>query len=289
MTFSFITTSNDKYWCFFLNLGADVIITDRPVALDNLKNNVQLNSGNITGSAVVDELIWGRNLELFKEPFDFVIGADIIYIEDTFDDLLSTIRHLSDRHTTVILSCRIRYQRDRRFLDMLRQFFKVQEVLYDSKRDVIIYSAVRNDWSRSHLHYEFHMLAKGHRKMYEQRHFTYELWHFPFNQESSFIQNMIDFEGITMTSQQRFQKLWCLKEVACNQKDILYEVSNMTLYCNVLGFCKFDSMPLYEIMIYKALKFSLFFGDSWSFIWKMLNYYVYFYSSKLIVICSVLF
>lgn len=58
--------------------------------------------------------------------------------------LLQTLEHLSSENTVVLLSCRIRYERDERFLKELRQRFSVQEVHYDSQRDIHIYRAVKN-------------------------------------------------------------------------------------------------------------------------------------------------
>lgn len=122
------------------------MLTDRSPALKTLNDNIQLNIENTSsGSIIAKELSWGEDLDRYPQSFDIVLGADIIYIEETFEELLTTIRHLSHPHTIVLLSCRIRYERDRRFLAKLRQFFTVEEVLYEAKRDVYIYSAVRND------------------------------------------------------------------------------------------------------------------------------------------------
>lgn len=126
-------------------LGADVLLTDRSLALKTLNDNIELNRANVTGSIVAKELSWGEDLDRYPQPFDILLGADIIYIEETFDQLLTTIMHLSNAQTTILLSCRIRYERDKRFLDKLRQFFRVEEILYEVKRDVHIYSAIRND------------------------------------------------------------------------------------------------------------------------------------------------
>jgi len=118
--------------------GAHVVLTDRPVALPVLLENVERN--NIAENVRVLELTWGqKNLDQFSPPFDVVVGADIVYIEETFDDLLMTIDRLSDDRTTLLLSCRIRYERDERFLELLRKRFVVN--LLHQSRDVKIFSA----------------------------------------------------------------------------------------------------------------------------------------------------
>jgi len=104
--------------------GAHVTVTDRPVALPVLWKNVEHND---VPNVQVHELTWGqKNLDQFKHPYDVVIGADIIYIEETFEDLLLTIDQLSDNKTILLLSCQIRYERDLKFLELLRKLFDVQ-------------------------------------------------------------------------------------------------------------------------------------------------------------------
>ena len=56
-----------------------------------------------------------------------------------FRDLLSTVDRLSDHGTLVVLACQIRYDRDMRFIDMLKERFTVQ--LIHHNRDVKIFTA----------------------------------------------------------------------------------------------------------------------------------------------------
>jgi len=107
------------------------------MALPMLRENVDRNS---VQNVRVRELTWGqKTLDEFWRQYDVVLGADIVYIEETFEDLLDTVDRLSDDRTLVILSCLIRYERDLRFLDMLRTRFDVQ--LVHRKRDVKIFTA----------------------------------------------------------------------------------------------------------------------------------------------------
>ncbi|EMP24309.1 Methyltransferase-like protein 21A [Chelonia mydas] len=127
-------------------LCAHVTITDREAALEFLESNVQANlPPDLQPRAVVKELTWGRNLGNFAPgKFDFILGADIIYLEDTFADLLQTLEHLCSEHTVILLSCRIRYQRDQNFLEMLKGRFSVREVHYDPSKDVRVFKAQRS-------------------------------------------------------------------------------------------------------------------------------------------------
>lgn len=124
-------------------LGANVTITDREPALDFLSTNVKTNlPPDFQGSAVVSELTWGEDLERYPAGgFDLVLGADIVYLEDTFEPLLQTLEHLCSDTSVVLLACEIRYERDTNFLSMLKQRFRTEEVYYDKQRDIHIYKA----------------------------------------------------------------------------------------------------------------------------------------------------
>ncbi|XP_067844187.1 protein N-lysine methyltransferase METTL21A isoform X1 [Heptranchias perlo] len=124
-------------------LGADVTLTDREVALQFLESNLRENiPPDQRTRARVRELSWGVNLRQFNPgSYDVVLGADIVYLEETFPDLLETLEHLSSERTTILLSCRIRYERDQNFLKMLGSRFRVERVHYDAKKDVHVYKA----------------------------------------------------------------------------------------------------------------------------------------------------
>lgn len=127
--------------------GARATITDREPALDFLSANVKANiPADSPGSAAVSELSWGEGLERYPAGgFDLVLGADIIYLEDTFVPLLQTLEHLCSGSTLLLLACKIRYQRDTDFLTLLGKRFRVKEVHYDEERDIRVYEA----WKRS--------------------------------------------------------------------------------------------------------------------------------------------
>ncbi|XP_036401765.1 protein N-lysine methyltransferase METTL21A [Megalops cyprinoides] len=127
-------------------LGAKVVITDREPAMELLRTNVQDNiPPEQQGAVMVSELTWGEGLERYPAgSYDVILGADIVYLEETFPALLRTLEHLSSDRTEVLLACRIRYERDLAFLDMLRQSFTVQEVHYDEKRDIHVYKAMKH-------------------------------------------------------------------------------------------------------------------------------------------------
>lgn len=118
-------------------------ITDREPALDFLSANVKVNlAPDIQGSVAVAELTWGEELERYPAGgFDLVLGADIVYLEDTFVPLLQTLEHLCSDTSVVLLACKIRYERDTHFLSMLKLRFQTEEVYYEKQMDIHIYKA----------------------------------------------------------------------------------------------------------------------------------------------------
>ncbi|XP_041637661.1 protein N-lysine methyltransferase METTL21A [Cheilinus undulatus] len=124
-------------------MDAKVTITDREPALDFLSANVKANLPQDSQvSVTVSELTWGEGLERYPAGgFDIVLGADIIYLENTFVPLLQTLDHLCSDTTVVLLACKIRYERDTNFLGMLKKQFSVEEVYYENQRDIHVYKA----------------------------------------------------------------------------------------------------------------------------------------------------
>lgn len=122
-------------------LGGNVTITDRKMALNVTRMNVEGNLGKDQNSVAIKELEWGQDVSSFSPPFDFVLGADVVYIEETFNDLQKTLQDLCDENSIVLLSCKIRYDRDKRFFELLSKYFRHETVMYDQEMDIIVYEA----------------------------------------------------------------------------------------------------------------------------------------------------
>jgi predicted nicotinamide N-methyase len=105
-------------------LGArSVDVTDRNTG--PAEHNLKLNSHNLDPlrPVAVRQLTWGQDVTTFQPPYDVLLAADVVYIEDSFPVLIQSMADLSDNRTTVLLSCKYRYKRDSRFLEMLRERF----------------------------------------------------------------------------------------------------------------------------------------------------------------------
>ena len=92
-------------------------------------------------SAKVEELDWTKQYDCGN--YDVILGADIIYIEDTFNDLLKTLKCLCGPQSVVYLSCRFRYDRDPKFINLMKDYFSVEQIMYDKSRDVRIFKALK--------------------------------------------------------------------------------------------------------------------------------------------------
>ena len=129
-------------------LGANVVITDTVEALNFTHENVKMNVNDSLrqNSCTVEALHWGRDMQKWQgTSWDLIIGADIVYVKETFPDLFDTLVLLTEanKETCVLLSCRIRYQRDIDFLSLLKEKFTVEEILYDKDYDVKLFRAQR--------------------------------------------------------------------------------------------------------------------------------------------------
>ena len=111
--------------------AASVVITDRNP--EPAKRNLKLNSNNLDPQrpVAVRELTWGQDVSDFRSPYDVILAADVVYIEETFPSLIQCLEALSGVHTTILLSCKYRYERDSRFLRMLSEKF-VSKVVWTS-------------------------------------------------------------------------------------------------------------------------------------------------------------
>ena len=110
--------------------ASSVAITDketRPSAF-----NLDLNKQNVKGNNIsISELVWGEDVSSFQPPYDIILAADVIYIEDVFTDLIKTLTDLSDSNSVILLACKRRYDRHDRFFQQLSDTEKfVDEIVW---------------------------------------------------------------------------------------------------------------------------------------------------------------
>ncbi|XP_078676462.1 protein N-lysine methyltransferase METTL21A-like [Branchiostoma floridae x Branchiostoma belcheri] len=115
-------------------LGADVTITDLPDILPCTAENVTSNTMDgqrciCKYQPKVRPLTWGKNLAAFPAHgvhYDYVIGIEVVYIEEVFEDLIKTIKYLSDKDTRILIGYQIRVkERDSKFVRLFKEHFRV--------------------------------------------------------------------------------------------------------------------------------------------------------------------
>ncbi len=82
-------------------LGHSVICTDLPKVLPLIEQSFELNTP-YEGPYECKVLEWGDKdtiLPLADTPFDLIIAADLLYLEETFVDLVETCRLLAGPKT----------------------------------------------------------------------------------------------------------------------------------------------------------------------------------------------
>jgi predicted nicotinamide N-methyase len=86
--------------------GAEVFVTDLPEMLPLLAANIGANS--LAARAQAMPLRWGNEYDLeaalARGPFDMIIGTDILYAPERFDDLLATLVELTAPGAVVMLA-----------------------------------------------------------------------------------------------------------------------------------------------------------------------------------------
>ncbi|KAG5274869.1 hypothetical protein AALO_G00141040 [Alosa alosa] len=131
-------------------LGADVTITDLPLAVPQLQSNVSANTpsgGWPSVEPTVVPLSWGQDQKNFPSDWDLVLGADIVYLSDTYPLLLETLTHLCEDGAVVYLSSKMRKEHGTPcfYDDDLPQKFQVELVQRDQEQNINIYRATLRD------------------------------------------------------------------------------------------------------------------------------------------------
>ncbi|XP_040281871.1 EEF1A lysine methyltransferase 3 [Bufo bufo] len=121
-------------------LGGHVTVTDLPHVLPQIRKNVSANVP-LDHLPNVCALSWGFDHTHFPQDYDFIFGADIVYLKETYDLLVQTLQHLCGPRTTVFLSSEMRKEHGTMdfFQNILPQHFKVELVKRDPEDNINIY------------------------------------------------------------------------------------------------------------------------------------------------------
>merc|ERR1712167_347034 len=81
-------------------LGLDVVVTEQPAALANLRANVEAHRASNAGCGPVQaaQLVWGDEADIAAAarhgPFDLIVASDVVFATRLVDPLLHTIASL---------------------------------------------------------------------------------------------------------------------------------------------------------------------------------------------------
>ncbi|GAQ90561.1 hypothetical protein KFL_006560050 [Klebsormidium nitens] len=137
--------------------AARVILTDMPDRLRLLRQNVEDNYVAPKGSPAsleVVELLWSTEptAALLDPRPDWIVASDVVYDDETFADLLTTLKELSTSETTIIIAVELRIDSViESFLEAALSHFSISRVAdkslhpeYKSQR-VVVYLLRRKE------------------------------------------------------------------------------------------------------------------------------------------------
>ena len=106
-----------------LKLGSQslIVLTDVPSAMPLLMYNMERNKDILTGQSIhAQPLLWSVNeCPLDEEPYDFILGSDLLYNTEMIPSLVSTIqRYLHSTKGVVVMAVRWRKP------ELEREFFR---------------------------------------------------------------------------------------------------------------------------------------------------------------------
>ncbi|XP_029450794.1 EEF1A lysine methyltransferase 3 [Rhinatrema bivittatum] len=128
-------------------LGGNVTITDLPHALKQIQENVLSNVPyHYPAQPRVCALAWGQDQDSFPTDYDFILGADIVYLKETYPLLIRTLRHLCGSQCTIYLSSKMRQEHGTVsfYEEILPQHFLSELVYRNDSENVNIYRVTRN-------------------------------------------------------------------------------------------------------------------------------------------------
>ncbi|XP_074709691.1 LOW QUALITY PROTEIN: EEF1A lysine methyltransferase 3 [Strix uralensis] len=128
-------------------LGGDVTITDQPVALEQIRENIRLNFPAAAAARPrVRALVWGQDEGAFPGGYEVVLGSDIVYHPPSFPHLLGTLRHLCGPRSLALLCAKMRGGDGgarRFFRQMLPPYFRIQLLRREPEEEIEIYRLTR--------------------------------------------------------------------------------------------------------------------------------------------------
>ncbi|KAK1430944.1 hypothetical protein QVD17_14080 [Tagetes erecta] len=112
----------------------EIILTDIAPVMPALKHNLKRNKNVLGKMLKTAQLHWNKSdqIEALKPPFDVVIAADVVYIEETVGPLLATMEAMVSDSGMVLLGYQIRSpEAHELFWDQCYRAFDVEKVPHE--------------------------------------------------------------------------------------------------------------------------------------------------------------
>lgn len=112
--------------------GSHSVITDLDSLVPLIRYNVKQNSAILKGTAVGEALCWGATVPSSISTPDYLVLANCVYYDSSFEPLLQTVLELADRSTLVLACYEERTPEIRRLIarwhDLVQRHFVLEEV-----------------------------------------------------------------------------------------------------------------------------------------------------------------
>ena len=118
---------------FLLGLR-DVVLTDIAPVMPALKHNLKKNKPVLKKSLKRAQLYWANSAQIqaLSPPFDVVVAADVVYLEETVKPLVDTMLEMVADDGVVLLGYQLRSpEADKLFWEVCREVFEIQMVPHE--------------------------------------------------------------------------------------------------------------------------------------------------------------
>ncbi|XP_010245573.1 PREDICTED: protein-lysine methyltransferase METTL21D [Nelumbo nucifera] len=115
-------------------LGLDIILTDIAPVMPALKRNLKRNKPTLGKNLKYAQLYWNNlnQIKTLNPPFDFVIAADVVYIEESVGPLVSAMEALVGNSGFVLLGYQLRSpEAHRLFWELCERVFTIEKVPHE--------------------------------------------------------------------------------------------------------------------------------------------------------------
>lgn len=112
----------------------DVYLTDIAAVMPALKHNLKKNKPVLKKSLKIAQLYWANSVQIkaLSPPFDVVIAADVVYLEETVRPLVETMVKMVAEDGVVLLGYQLRSpEADKLFWEVSGEVFKIEKVPHE--------------------------------------------------------------------------------------------------------------------------------------------------------------